>query len=78
MVEVTSPQSRGNDLETKVDLYHAAKVPLYVIADTMTRPDETRRLELIAYRYQPDRYERIRTTPALAMISSMTPVLASA
>ncbi len=59
VVEVTSPQSRKNDLETKVDFYHAAKVPLYVIADARTETDENRRLELIAYRYQPDAYERI-------------------
>ncbi len=59
VVEVTSPQSRKNDLETKVDLYHAAKIPLYVIADARTETEETRRLDLIAYRYQPDGYERI-------------------
>jgi len=59
VVEVTSPQSRKNDLETKVDLYHAAKVPLYVIADARTETEEMRQLELIAYRYHPDHYERI-------------------
>ncbi len=59
VVEVTSPQSRMNDLETKVEFYHAAKIPLYVIADARTETEETRRLELIAYRYQPDGYERI-------------------
>jgi hypothetical protein len=59
VVEITSPQSRKNDLVTKVELYQAAKVPLYVIADAGTETPETRRLELIAYRYQPDGYERI-------------------
>jgi Uma2 family endonuclease len=59
VVEVTSPQSRKNYVETKVEFYHAAKVPLYVIADARKESDEARRLELIAYRYQPDQYERI-------------------
>jgi colicin import membrane protein len=59
VVEITSPQSRQNDLVKKVDIYHAAKVPLYVIADATSETETTRRLELIAYRYQPKAYERI-------------------
>src|SRR5262249_2079886 len=33
VVEVTSPETRRNDVEDKVKYYHRAKVPLYVIAD---------------------------------------------
>ncbi|MGO9923011.1 MAG: hypothetical protein ACLQIB_50990 [Isosphaeraceae bacterium] len=51
---------RQNDLENKPDFYHRAKkVPLYVIADVLEEDEETRRLELIGYRYAPAGYERI-------------------
>src|SRR6516165_8904 len=33
VIEVTSPETRANDIGIKVDYYHRARVPLYVIAD---------------------------------------------
>jgi len=59
VVEVTSTGTRQNDLEIKPDFYHRARVPLYVIADVLEEDEETRRLELIGYRYATDAYERI-------------------
>ena len=43
---------------TKVDYYHRAKVPLYVIADVREH-GEDRVIELIGYRYQRIGYQRI-------------------
>ncbi len=51
VAEVTSPDTRKNDLEIKVDYYHRARVPLYVIADSIQEDGEKRRLRLIGYRY---------------------------
>jgi hypothetical protein len=59
MIEVTSPNTRSNDVEKKFDYYHRARVPLYVIADTVLEIENRRRLNLIAYRYTPSRYEPI-------------------
>jgi len=50
VVEVTSPDTRQNDVGDKFAFYHRAKVPLYLIADASDRGDE-RDLELIGYRY---------------------------
>ena len=58
VVEVTSPETRRNDVEDKVKYYHRAKVPLYVIADAREGDDE-RKLTLIGYRYAPRGYRRI-------------------
>jgi Uma2 family endonuclease len=59
VVEVTSTGTRRNDLDIKPDYYHRAGVPLYVIADVLEEDEETRRVELIGYRYAPEGYERI-------------------
>jgi len=59
VVEITSPDTRQNDLVSKVDYYYRAGVPLYVIADAKDEHDQGRRLELIAYRHTPQGYERI-------------------
>lgn len=59
VVEVTSRDTRRNDVETKVDYYCQAKVPLYVIADVVEEDDFTRRLELIAYTLTADGYKRV-------------------
>jgi colicin import membrane protein len=59
VVEVTSRDTRRNDVETKVDYYRQAKVPLYVIADVVEEDDFTRRLELIAYTLTADGYKRV-------------------
>jgi Uma2 family endonuclease len=58
VVEVTSPDTRQNDVVTKVDYYHRAKVPLYVIADVREQ-GEDRVIELIGYRYKQTGYQRI-------------------
>jgi Uma2 family endonuclease len=58
VVEVTSPDTRQNDLVTKVDYYHRAKVPLYVIADVREQGEE-RVIELICYRYTQAGFERV-------------------
>src|SRR4051812_23453678 len=58
MVEVTSPDTRQNDLVRKVDYYHRAKVPLYVIVDVREQ-GERRSIELIGYRYAKRGYKRI-------------------
>jgi len=60
VVEVTSRDTRQNDVTKKVDFYHRAGVPLYVIADVLEEDDFERRLELIVYRHTPEANERIR------------------
>ena len=50
VVEVTSPDTRKNDVEDKFDFYRRAKVPLYVIADGIQDDEHGRKLELKAYR----------------------------
>ena len=59
VVEVTSPDTRVNDVGIKVDYYHRAGVPWYVIADVSYDEDGRRRIELILYRWRPEGYERI-------------------
>jgi Uma2 family endonuclease len=59
VVEITSPSTRKNDLGIKVDFYHRARVPLYVIADANEHDDDSRRLELIAYEYAADGFQRV-------------------
>ena len=58
VVEVTSPDTRKNDLGPKRDFYHRAAVPLYVIADVDENEHE-RHVELIGLRHAPGKYERI-------------------
>jgi colicin import membrane protein len=59
VTEITSPETRTNDVEIKVDYYHRARVPQYVIADVSYDGDE-RRIELIDYRYAPDAYQQFQ------------------
>ncbi len=59
VVEVTSPDTRSNDLEIKVDYYDRARVPLYVIADALKDDGEVRRLRLIGYRRTRRGYQKI-------------------
>jgi hypothetical protein len=56
VMEVTSPSTRDNDLGIKVQHYHAAGVPLYVIVD---RDPQTGEVELIARQRTPRRYLRM-------------------
>jgi Uma2 family endonuclease len=60
VVEVTSPDTRSNDLEIKVDYYHRAGVPLYVIADVSKGKDGDRRIALIGYERAPRKYKRVK------------------
>jgi Uma2 family endonuclease len=59
VVEVTSPETRTNDVDVKVDYYDRAKVPLYVIADAIQDDGEQRRLTLIGYRRTRRGYRKI-------------------
>jgi Uma2 family endonuclease len=63
VVEVTSPDTRQNDVGPKVGFYHQAKVPLYVIADVSERNDE-RHVDLIGYQYAAKGYKRIKLDAA--------------
>lgn len=56
VVEVTSPDTRVNDVGPKVDYYFRAGVPLYLIADAKKVRGGKRRLQLIGYRAGPDGY----------------------
>jgi colicin import membrane protein len=58
VVEVTSRSTRKNDLGVKVDYYHRAKVPLYLIADAVGR-GARRRVKLIGRRYTRSEYKLI-------------------
>jgi Uma2 family endonuclease len=55
-IEITSPATWENDVGIKVDYYHRAGIPLYVIVLTDEAKDE-RRLRLIGYRHAPGGYE---------------------
>jgi Uma2 family endonuclease len=59
VVEVTSPETRSNDIEIKLDYYHRANVPWYVIADVSRGEDDERQIELFLYRWAPGGYERV-------------------
>jgi colicin import membrane protein len=59
VVEITSPSTRKHDLGSKLDYYHRAKVPVYLIADARGRGAK-RRIELIAYRYTRKEFVRIK------------------
>jgi hypothetical protein len=60
IVEVTSPNTRGIDLQTKRRQYFRAGVPLYAILDQLPgRRDAPRRLRLLAYRRGRRGYERL-------------------
>ena len=60
VIEITSPSTRSNDVVTKVDYYHSARVPLYIIADVLEGDEKERPIELIGYRRTPTRYKRIK------------------
>jgi colicin import membrane protein len=51
LIEHVSPNARSNDVKTKVDHYHQARVPQYVIIDC---EDDDAPLRLIDYRWAPD------------------------
>ena len=59
VVEVTSPETRRQDLGRKVDLYHRAGIPQYVIVDPSYRKGQRRSARLINFRSTPDGYESV-------------------
>jgi len=59
VVEVTSPETRSNDIGIKVDYYRRGRVPWYVIADVTIEQGQQRRIELIQYHRVGRRYERV-------------------
>ena len=59
VVEVTSRSTRRNDLGKKVEFYHRAKVPFYLIAD-VTGQGEKRRIKLIGRRYAARGYQEVK------------------
>ncbi len=60
IIEVTSPKTRVNDVDTKVKEYARARVPYYVIVDA-DEEQEPRRLTILAYRLKGRAYERVQT-----------------
>lgn len=55
IVEITSPETRGHDVMTKVDHYELAGVPLYVIVDAVERRGQPG-VRLIGYTLTPEGY----------------------
>jgi len=55
IVEITSPETRGHDVMTKVDHYELAGVPLYVIVDAVERRGRPG-VRLIGYTLTPEGY----------------------
>jgi hypothetical protein len=55
IVEITSPETRGHDVMTKVDHYEMAGVPLYVIVDAVERRGQPG-VRLIGYTLTPEGY----------------------
>jgi Uma2 family endonuclease len=56
IIEVTSPDTRVNDLKKKVDEYAIVKVPHYVIVDAEEK-ENRRRITLLSYRLGSQGYE---------------------
>jgi hypothetical protein len=57
LIEIVSPNYRDNDVVTKVEHYHIARVPLYVIVD---RRLEEGPVSLIGYQYAPQKYQEMQ------------------
>ena len=55
VVEVTSPDTRANDLGVKVDFYHRVGVAFYAVVDRHMRADGPD-MRLLGYRNTPDGY----------------------
>ncbi len=56
IIEITSPETRGNDLAIKVDHYAQAGVAQYVIVDDVGTGRGVRRLRLLDYRLEGGAY----------------------
>jgi Uma2 family endonuclease len=59
VAEITSPDTRSNDVGVKVGYYLRARVPWYLIADVATEEGDQRRIELILYRRVGRTYRRV-------------------
>ena len=59
VVEVTSPETFNNDLDAKLDLYHRANVPCYVIIDSEYDGEIRFDVHLLGYRHAAAGYEPI-------------------
>jgi Uma2 family endonuclease len=58
IVELVSPNTRENDVETKVQHYHRVEIPMFVIADRQSYNDPWK---LLGYAWRPDQYIPIPT-----------------
>jgi colicin import membrane protein len=61
VIEVTSPDTRKNDVGPKVKFYEQAGVPLYIIADVKLEKDNERRIQFITYRLTATGYQCTRS-----------------
>ena len=59
VVEITSPETREQDFGPKVDYYHRAGVPCYVVVDLRYRGKLLQGINLVGFRHAPDGYEPI-------------------
>ena len=59
VIEVTSPDTRSNDVGIKVDYYFRGRVAWYLIADVTIEDEGERRIELILYRRTGRAYRRV-------------------
>lgn len=57
--EITSPVTRDNDLGIKLDYYHRARVPWYLIADATIEGETERRIELLLFRRGRTGYKKV-------------------
>jgi colicin import membrane protein len=57
--EITSPDTRNNDLGIKLDYYHRARVPWYFVADVKIESETERQIELMLYRRGRTAYKRV-------------------
>jgi colicin import membrane protein len=71
IVEVTSPSTRYVDLDEKVEDYHKAGVPLYIIADRRETNDGSAFIRLLAYRTTPEGYVRVPDDPKGVWIEAL-------
>jgi Uma2 family endonuclease len=60
IVEVTSPSTRNNDLNRKLDRYYRAGVNFYVIVDQVSVRRGRRRLRILGYRHGRRGFVRLR------------------
>lgn len=57
--EITSPVTRDNDLGIKLEYYHRARVPWYLIVDATIEGETERRIELLLFRRGRTGYKKV-------------------